>query len=259
MKVIYRQRGRDALYKVWHELSDNMIIYTYSEGTSLVFKDGIHRLPCGTLAFVGSAIQHYTMPDDIESYERSKIFLPEPIFEKILTLCGAKGRFASLFSGGFAEAFLPDEVKDEVDSLFLEADGCDTELCPEGFVSCFMRLMSIIEKYSTESESQPKDFLSLGVDFINKHYSEPITLDDICSAAHVSKFYFSHRFKEQMGVSVMEYLVLTRLAAAKFLLRTTDSSVTDISYECGFSSTSYFCQSFKKAERISPIEYRKTK
>lgn len=93
--------------------------------------------------------------------------------------------------------------------------------------------------------------------YIDSHYKEPITLDLLAEQTHVNKFYMAHAFKQEYGVSPIHYLGQRRIEESKYLLGQTDMSLSQISRVLGFSSASYFSQSFQKAVGIAPIEFRK--
>lgn len=93
--------------------------------------------------------------------------------------------------------------------------------------------------------------------YIDNHYKEQLNLDALAEQAHVNKYYLAHAFKKEYGVSPMHYLSRRRIEESKYLLRETDMSLSQISRVLGFSSGSYFSQSFCKAVGISPMEYRK--
>lgn len=92
--------------------------------------------------------------------------------------------------------------------------------------------------------------------YIDSHYKENISLDLLASMNHVSKYYMVHAFTEEYGVSPMNYMIRIRIDEACLLLKNDDYSLALISRMLGFSSPSYFSQSFKKLEHISPTEYR---
>ena len=94
--------------------------------------------------------------------------------------------------------------------------------------------------------------------YIDGHYKEPLTLDLLAEKANVNKYYLSHIYKEAYGISPISYMISCRIQEGKRLLADTDLSLSQISAILGFSSASYFSQSFRKAEGISPAEYRKT-
>ena len=67
----------------------------------------------------------------------------------------------------------------------------------------------------------------------------------------------SRLFKEKIGLTVMDYILKTRVTMAKELLCKTDLSVTEISESCGFSSISFFSRTFKNETGVSPLKYKK--
>ena len=93
--------------------------------------------------------------------------------------------------------------------------------------------------------------------YIDTHYQENITLDQLAEICHVSKYHLAHAFTEEYGISPINYLISKRIAEAEHLLTTTDFSLSLISNTTGFSSSSYFAQIFKKQKGMSPTEYRK--
>lgn len=94
-------------------------------------------------------------------------------------------------------------------------------------------------------------------DYLDKHYEEKITLDDLSSRFFINKFYLTRIFKIQFGVSVNNYILQIRISHAKQLLRFTNKTVESIGIECGLGAVPYFSRMFKKVEGISPSEYRK--
>ena len=94
--------------------------------------------------------------------------------------------------------------------------------------------------------------------YIDTHYKEPLTLEDLAREAHMNKFYLSHMFKEEYGMSPISYLLSRRIEEGRYLLRETNMSLSQISRILGFSSASYFSQSFRRSEGMSPMDYRKS-
>ena len=93
--------------------------------------------------------------------------------------------------------------------------------------------------------------------YIDLHYKEPLTLDQLAAEANVNKYYLVHAFKQTYDISPINYLIACRIQEGKRLLTDTDLALSQIASILGFSSASYFSQSFRKAEGISPVEYRK--
>lgn len=261
MKIDFHQKGVDPLYKIWNRIGGHMIIYIYSDGGSIVFHDKILPMKKGTLCYIGPDIYHYTLPDQPATYHRSKIYIPDATFRKMLELVPEECSFYKLFSEkSVVYSVIPEEMQGEAEKLFACANNAKGNLLPAEFLSSFFSLMTYIEKYSEQIISLPRDFIAKAIEYINFNYPGDISLDDVCSAAHVSKHYLCRRFRSSVGMTVMDYILSTRIAAAKKMLASSAFSVSEISERCGFSSHAYFCQAFKKSTGITPNGYRqKTK
>lgn len=95
------------------------------------------------------------------------------------------------------------------------------------------------------------------VGFINTHYAQPLTLEAVSEKFYLSKFYFSHSFKEYTGFSFTQYLNNVRIKEAKRLLLTTEQTVNQIAACVGFQSNTHFGRVFRQITGISPSGYRK--
>ena len=93
--------------------------------------------------------------------------------------------------------------------------------------------------------------------YIDEHFKENINLDMLAQLTHSSKYYMVHAFSEEYGISPINYMISRRIEESRYLLQETDMSMSQIARILGFSSASYFSQSFRRAEGISPIAYRK--
>lgn len=91
---------------------------------------------------------------------------------------------------------------------------------------------------------------------IEENYEKDISLQDACHMMNLNYNYFCRLFKEATGKPFIQYVNFIRLAVAEKQLRTTDKPITQITYESGFSSCSYFDRSFKRFNGFSPIVYR---
>ena len=93
--------------------------------------------------------------------------------------------------------------------------------------------------------------------YIDTNYRESITLDKLAGMAHLNKYYLSHAFQKEYGISPITYLSRRRIEESKYLLGNTSHTLAQVSELLGFSSPSYFSQCFRKAEGISPNESRR--
>ena len=95
------------------------------------------------------------------------------------------------------------------------------------------------------------------ISYINKHFTENVTIEDLAKQAGFSQYHFIRIFKNETGMTPYEYIINIRLNTAKYLLRNSQLSIKDICFNTGFSSESVFCNAFKKRLGITPTEYRK--
>ena len=93
--------------------------------------------------------------------------------------------------------------------------------------------------------------------YLDEHYTEKLTLDDLAEHFFINKFYLSKIFKETYGTTVNNYLISKRITRAKQLLRFTDMTVDEVGTAVGMGDANYFSRMFRKVEGSSPREYRK--
>lgn len=93
--------------------------------------------------------------------------------------------------------------------------------------------------------------------YIDSHFREALTLEELAEAAHQNKYYVAHTFRESFGISPIRYLTERRVEESKSLLRMTNYPIGEISGLSGFSSISVFSQTFKRITHMSPREYRR--
>ena len=94
--------------------------------------------------------------------------------------------------------------------------------------------------------------------YIDLHFKEPLTLEQLAEESHMNKYYLSHAFKREYGTSPINYMISRRIEESKYLLAETDLSMTQIAQLLGFSSLSYFSQVFRRTQSVSPLEYRQS-
>ncbi len=96
------------------------------------------------------------------------------------------------------------------------------------------------------------------ITYINEHFKENINTEDLAAHAGLSPYHFIRTFKKETGFTPHEYVLNTRIATARYLLKNTDMLVKDICFATGFSSESIFCSAFKRHQGMTPAQYRST-
>lgn len=93
--------------------------------------------------------------------------------------------------------------------------------------------------------------------YIQNHFSEPITQEEVSSAVGLSSAYFSALFKKEEGEGFAKYLAGVRMEQAKILLRESNISVSEICRKVGYNDLKHFTHNFEKAAGLKPTAYRK--
>ncbi len=259
-RILSRQIGLDSNYNVWHTNNSNMIIYMHSTGGSIVCNEKIYPIKKGALCFIGGQRHHYTLPDGASTYVRSKVFASSDELRKILSYFPQKENTAQIFSDdSFVYAEISAKDRSKVEALFDEISLYinDAKYGNAVFFSCYTRLLVYISQNVLDVISLPHGSIYKAVEYINSNIGNSIGINDICEYAHMSKYHFCRTFKKNTGLTVMEYILKTRIVLAKNMLVRERISISDISEQCGFSSISYFCRVFKEDTGLTPLQYRK--
>jgi len=93
-------------------------------------------------------------------------------------------------------------------------------------------------------------------EYLEEHYAERISLDELSEIFYIDKYYLSKTFRAQFGLNISDHLRNLRINHAKQLLRFTDKTVEEIGYETGVGNPAYFSRIFKAVEGVSPKIYR---
>lgn len=94
------------------------------------------------------------------------------------------------------------------------------------------------------------------VDYIESHYSYPISIEDVSSYVGVSRSTLFRQFRRCLSISPKEYLERYRIRRATYLLRTTNLTINSVGISVGYDNGLYFSRVFKKATGQSPSAYR---
>jgi len=114
-------------------------------------------------------------------------------------------------------------------------------------------LQLIADEKDTNSNNSRLHFV---LHYINEHLTENISVDTLCRKAYLSRNIFFKWFKDQFGITPLQYINRERLKLAKQLLADKNNSVGQVSALCGFNDTNYFIRLFRNAEGITPGTYQ---
>ncbi len=96
------------------------------------------------------------------------------------------------------------------------------------------------------------------ISYINEHFQGDLSLEQLAAQANMSLFHFTRVFAKETGITPHQYLIKTRLSAAKYFLKSTEMSIKNIAFSTGFNSETSFCTTFKKWENVTPTQYRQS-
>jgi len=112
---------------------------------------------------------------------------------------------------------------------------------------------------NTRKESQTSSVVDVAKEYIDTHYQNEISLDDVSREVDISPYYFSKIFKDETGENFIEYLTAIRIAKAKELLLRSEYSMKEICSMVGYSDPNYFSRTFKKNVGVTPTEFKEGK
>ena len=116
---------------------------------------------------------------------------------------------------------------------------------------------NIIKVQTSSADKTDSARLFQMIEFLQKNYQKKFELDELCDYVNLSRSACCRYFKKMMNMSLSDYITEYRLSQALFMLENTDQSITEIAFQSGFTSTSYFITRFKEKMRMTPLEYKK--
>ncbi len=119
-----------------------------------------------------------------------------------------------------------------------------------------LAIMTTSDSYRQTREKLPPQLKDI-VLYINGHYFQEISLDDLSSSYSISKYHLCRCFRQYTGYTINEYITQLQIEQAKELLRTTSLPAYQVGAAVGIADANYFYRFFKKNVGISPHKYRK--
>lgn len=116
----------------------------------------------------------------------------------------------------------------------------------------------LLEKIKEQQKSSSNRFVQSACEYIQSNLADPtLGLQSVCDHVELSAPYFSHLFKEEIGIGLNSYITTQRILLAQDLLRNTNLKIEEIARQSGFSRVNYFNNVFKKEIGVTPGIYRK--
>ena len=215
------------------------------------------------LSFMGPA--YHVTPENMPDIHRQLV----KIFEEICDEYYNSVDFENPDAQAIQDASLSQDIK--ADSRYIPyvpntADG-KYSLCEPIIYAKLLTMFTLIgrnhlKNIETESLNQAKKmeyyekFLQV-TKYIDEHFTEDLSLEEISAKAGFSKFHFSRLFKQFTNISFYKYVNTKRISHAEDLLASSELSITQVAIQSGFSSTSSFIRMFKQLKNCTPTDFRK--
>ncbi len=238
----------------------------------------IYYLKSGSCAYTANRHRHHLTPGDlfiVKPFDSHSTSYNGPVSsERIVVACDLSILPPPLFElhpeiydtlNTTCKVVLNDSLRKSVEKLFkLMLAESST---PDDYSSDFMimyatNLILLIQRGGVFISEQPESSIDISpvieqaINYIALNYSNPITLEDIAGKFNLCPSYFSKKFSKETGYTFKEYLNYVRLKQATQMLVTTDDSITKIALSCGFNSSNYFKDLFRKKVNMSPRAFR---
>lgn len=220
---------------------------------TLDYEGEVYRLQAGDAVFIDCRknYEHSTY-DDLWSLQWCHFFgvQMQTIYEKYI-------------SRGGRPVFRPQNcaaLKDNLSRLRAIADSADyirDMRINEELSALLTKLMESSWNPENTFTAKKKVELSRVKNYLDEHYAEKMTLDELAAKFYINKFYMSKIFRETYGTTIIAYLEQLRITKAKNLLRFSDMTVDEIAYRVGLKDANYFSRLFKKVEGMTPSQYRR--
>ncbi len=246
----------DMTVKHYHEGYE---IYFQADGSRILFlKDTQYLLKKGDIAVMLPYELHYGESAQQTYYERYTVNFKGNYLETVL---GDEGK--SLLSGLHTGVMtLTKEQSMQMEVLFqdLYSRKKKRNVLDEKLFCCeLVLILSRVADFCKEQEAQTHRLsgtLACAVDYINNNYEKSLTLDEIAMQSHIDKYYLSHSFKKNMGISVMNYLMHVRAQKAYYYLNMLGMNVEQAAQKSGFANYGAMERAFEKIYAATPMQIK---
>ena len=256
------------IYK--HRLSMTELHITKVEFEEIKYVDQTVGQPWDTFIFVIKGGVTVKNPRRTVSVTRGELmFIPEGArfhgvwksedvseFYSLRAVVGA----TDVSDGGFALQKIPttlsDRIADRFDEIYRLFSVGDRESVLRGFSLYFGMYADILPRMITEPRRKVSPAVIAAAHYIDRHFTEDFSVDELADVCHISASRLHHLFSEQLGTTPTKYRNSVRIEHARILLRQTEVSIEAVAEQCGFNSAAYFREAFKSEIGLTPTEYR---
>ena len=261
---VYIRRSKLSILKDYtfkaHYHNDWEFIYAVSGNMKYSINGKVIVLKEGESLFVNSNNIHFGFSDTKEDCDyiclivHPMLFCNNPFIERnyIMPIANCGYEYLIIEDNEFINTIINtyDKKQSNTDNLYFDIQ--------QDLFSLASRLYSLIEKLpKVHKGKQTSSSIKQMLDYIADNYGEKISLSDIAKSGNVCNNSCIKIFQKFTSETPMDYLNRYRIEKARNLLVTTNKTVSEIAFDCGFSGSSYFSKIFKGYTGITPREYKK--
>lgn len=233
-------------------LDSYLVVLVLSGSGTLMYNEKTYELKAGSCFFIDCMVPYYHQSSSSDPWELMWVHFH-----------GATSKeYYRCFSTISDPAWMPQafgELKEKLESL-LDVN-THTDLMAEISSSrLIVDILSILlqDVANLQEEQTPARQKMLQVrQYLDEHYTEKFSLDELSKHFFISKYHLSREFKNHFGITPNHYVISKRITLVKKLLRFSDFTLEEIAVKCGFYDTSYLNKQFKKSEGINASDFRK--
>ncbi len=246
-------------------------VYTDFYGISILISgdretitpNGIYYSHAGDIGVMGTGIYHRTAPLSDIPYERYGIKFTHKMAERLINIIGEEP-FQDFLSHIIYQ--INPDIQEKVIRIFKEMlyeyehYTQTSELILEGMLNHLLvtvwneRIMSSTKEIELNITD---DVIWNVLSYLDLHYAENPSIEELARIAHLSSSQFMKRFKTAVGSSYKMYMKCYKTRMAQSILLNTTKSINEISDSLGFCNANYFCNVFTEIYGCSPQKYRK--
>lgn len=229
-----------------------MIAYTYSGTGTLSFRDKTYTLLEKDGFFIDCR-EYHLYQADYGTWDVGILHLDGPLLSLVFPQYIAKGSpvFHESFDGKYQHHL------EKILRLYSGPQLYRDWQVSSSIDSMLTHLLMISGGTHTDSMHVPENIAEV-IRYMDRNYTEKLSLDNLADKAHINKFHLSREFKKYTGFSPNEYLISLRINTAKELLINTDLPACKIAYQVGIQDINNFNSLFKKRVGMTPIKFRKS-
>jgi AraC-like DNA-binding protein len=250
----------------WHDEVE--IIYIVEGTVKAGVNNCIYILNSGDVLLIGGGDIHYFLP--VNGSNRVVIQFNMSIFQNLTSADEEKRAIRPVFdnTNRISSRWPPDakyDIKRQVKGLIGEytkmQDGYKLALKARLYdlVVVLLRKVPIDKNFNGQETRQKENLRRLENTFtyVEENYQSEIKLEDAAFAAGFSLYHFARFFKQNTGMTFVQYLNNFKVTKAEWLLMNEQAAITDIAFKAGFNSVKTFNRIFKQIKGHTPTEYKK--